>query len=82
MVVRFVDGQVVGQLLADESRAESGCGYVRSLGVLKEERGRGIARALLLTSFEYYRQLGRQTVQLGVDSETRRVQPASTSQLG
>jgi len=64
-----VGGQVVGRLLADESRAESGCGYVRSLGVLKEARGRGIARALLLTSFEYYRQLGRQTVQLGVDSE-------------
>jgi ribosomal protein S18 acetylase RimI-like enzyme len=65
----FVDGRHIGHLLADESRAESGSGYVRSLGVLKEARGRGIARALLLTSFDYYRQLGRQTVQLGVDSE-------------
>lgn len=59
----------VGLLIGDNRRAEQGVGYVRSVGVQKELRGRGIARALLLTAFADYQQRGRTGVQLGVDTQ-------------
>jgi ribosomal protein S18 acetylase RimI-like enzyme len=43
-------------------------GYVRILGVQKAWRGRGLARALLLSAFSDYRQRGCLGVQLGVDT--------------
>lgn len=65
-----VDGTPAAVCLVDESRAEAGDGYIRSLGVLREFRGRGLARLLLERAFVRYRDLGRLGVQLGVDSES------------
>ncbi|MCZ3389236.1 MAG: GNAT family N-acetyltransferase [Actinomycetia bacterium] len=58
----------VGLLIGDNRREESGVGFVRSVGVQKRIRGRGIARALLLSAFADYRDRGRTAVQLGVDT--------------
>jgi ribosomal protein S18 acetylase RimI-like enzyme len=40
-------GQIVGHVLGSNRYASEDCGYVASLGVLSEHRGRGLARALL-----------------------------------
>lgn len=66
----MVDGSPAAVCLVDESRAESGDGYVRSLSVLGKFRGRGLAKLLLQRAFVRYRDLGRLGVQLGVDSES------------
>ncbi|HEX5018404.1 MAG TPA: GNAT family N-acetyltransferase [Actinomycetes bacterium] len=58
----------VGMLMGDRRRVEQGDGYVRNVGVRKELRGRGIAKALLLTSFAHWRNVGCSGVQLGVDT--------------
>lgn len=58
----------VGLLIGDNRRAEQGVGFVPSVGVQKQLRGRGIARALLLTAFADFLQRGRTGVQLGVDT--------------
>ena len=58
----------VGLLIGDNRRAEQGGGFIPTVGVQKHLRGRGIARALLLSSFADYRQRGRTGVQLGVDT--------------
>jgi ribosomal protein S18 acetylase RimI-like enzyme len=58
----------VGLLIGDNRRVEQGVGYVRSVGVQKHLRGRGVARALLLTAFADYQRQGRSSVQLGVDT--------------
>lgn len=63
-----VRGVPAAVCLLDESRAELGDGYVRTLGVRREFRGRGLAQLLLLRAFVYYRDRGRAGVQLGVDS--------------
>jgi ribosomal protein S18 acetylase RimI-like enzyme len=65
-----VDGAPAAVCILDDSRADSGDGYVRSLGVLREFRGRGLARLLLQRAFTYYRERGFDGVQLGVDSES------------
>jgi ribosomal protein S18 acetylase RimI-like enzyme len=52
----------------DDSRLEVREGYVRSLGVLREFRGRGLASLLLQRAFAYYRDRGCVSVSLGVDS--------------
>ena len=65
-----VDGVPAAVCLLDESRAELGDGFVRTLGVLREYRGRGLAQALLERSFRYYRDRGRAGVQLSVDSDS------------
>jgi ribosomal protein S18 acetylase RimI-like enzyme len=43
-------------------------GYVDSLGTLREFRGRGLGRALLLTAFEEFRRRGVPRVSLAVDA--------------
>jgi len=63
-----VDGAPAAACLLDESRSDFGEGYVRTLGVLREHRGRGLAQLLLLRAFHYYRGRGRDGVLLGVDS--------------
>ncbi|MFN8168016.1 MAG: GNAT family N-acetyltransferase [Candidatus Nanopelagicales bacterium] len=55
-----VDGVRAAICLLDESRADRGEGYVAVLGVLKEFRGRGLARLLLRRAFVHYRDLGPQ----------------------
>lgn len=64
-----VDDDVVGVLLGDDTRVHDGVGFVRTLGVRKEMRGRGIAKCLLLNAFDDYRRRGRRAVQLGVDAQ-------------
>jgi ribosomal protein S18 acetylase RimI-like enzyme len=64
-----VDGRLVGVCKASGRNADVGGGYVADLCVLDGYRGRGIARALLLSTFEAYRRTGRDHVQLNVDSE-------------
>jgi len=63
-----VDGVPAAVCLLDESRADLGDGYVRTLGVAREFRGRGLAQLLLVRAFLYYRDRGRSGVQLAVDS--------------
>jgi GNAT superfamily N-acetyltransferase len=65
-----VDGVDAAICLMDESRADLDGGYVRTLGVAREFRGRGLAALLLSRAFDYYRAKGRRSVQLGVDSES------------
>jgi mycothiol synthase len=60
--------EAVGLLIGDDRRAASDVGYIGAVGVLRRERGRGIARALLLAAFADYRGRGRTGVQLGVDT--------------
>ena len=60
--------ELVGVLLGDDRRAEQGDGFIRSLGVRRDLRGLGIARALMLTSFAHWQAMGRRGVQLGVDT--------------
>ncbi|MFN8149035.1 MAG: GNAT family N-acetyltransferase [Candidatus Nanopelagicales bacterium] len=63
-----VDGQPAAVCILDDSRREIGEGYVRSLGVLREFRGRGLAKLLLQRAFAGYAERGLRGVQLGVDS--------------
>ncbi len=65
-----VGGAPAAVCIIDESRAETGDGYIRSLSVLREFRGRGLAKLLLRRAFVRYRDRGRLGVQLGVDSES------------
>jgi mycothiol synthase len=47
----------------------SGGGWIGALGVRREWRGRGLAKALLLHSFREFHRRGQRRVGLGVDSE-------------
>jgi mycothiol synthase len=61
------DGTVVGislVLLAD------GCGYIAKLAVRKDQRNRGLARALLAESFQVAREHGATRSELSTDSRT------------
>jgi len=53
-----------------ENGAKHDQGYVASLGVLPEWRGRGLARCLLTTSFAEYQRLGKRSVSLHVDADS------------
>jgi mycothiol synthase len=60
-------GALIGQPHADENAS---LGYVGLLGVRRAFRGRGIAEALLRTSFVQFHGLGRRGVCLHVDTES------------
>ncbi len=60
-------GADVGVLLGRNNKPDYG--WVRSLGVLKQARGRGIARFLLRTAFAEFARRGRDAVGLGVDTQ-------------
>jgi mycothiol synthase len=64
--VATVDGTPAAGLYGAELPT---CGYVDTLGTLRDFRGRGIARALLLTAFEEFYRRGQPRVVLGVDTE-------------
>jgi ribosomal protein S18 acetylase RimI-like enzyme len=66
--VAELDGEPVAMCLTDDSRAASGGGYVRTLGVLEPARGRGIARHLLRTAFTAHAARGWSWTALRVDS--------------
>lgn len=61
-----VDGVPAGVLIGEWHDDN---GWVKSLGVLREARGRGVGTALLLTAFDAFRKAGAPKVGLGVDSD-------------
>ncbi|HWG94803.1 MAG TPA: GNAT family N-acetyltransferase [Mycobacteriales bacterium] len=64
-----VDGDDAGFLHeTDQFVEDEGAGYVWRLGVRREARGRGVARALLLSSFAAVRDRGRSAALLHVDT--------------
>ncbi|RSM65193.1 GNAT family N-acetyltransferase [Actinoplanes sp. ATCC 53533] len=62
-----VDGQWAGVLQSSDSSAADNDGWVRSLGVLRPYRRRGVGAALLHRAFAAYAAKGRTTAGLGVD---------------
>ncbi|GAA5024468.1 GNAT family N-acetyltransferase [Terrabacter aeriphilus] len=60
-------GAVVGMAFVVVS---SGCAYVDKLAVRRDERGRGLARALLVDAFEVARVHGGERSELSTDSRT------------
>jgi mycothiol synthase len=67
--VAVTGGQIAGIVKASGRSADLDVGYVAELAVLPAQRGRGIARALLLDTFEAYRRAGRRRGELTVDTE-------------
>lgn len=63
------DGEPVGLCIIDDSRAEFGDSYVRTIGVLPSARGRGIARWLLGCAVADAAARGRTGIGLSVDGE-------------
>ena len=68
-MVGAADDEPVGLCVLDDSRAEFGEGHVRTLGIVREARGRGIARWLLACAAAYAVRRGRTTNTLTVDGE-------------
>ncbi len=65
-----VDGEAVAlQTALDRYGTLDDTGYVAVLGVRRDWRGRGIARALLETSFAEFSRRGKKTVVLHVDAD-------------
>lgn len=62
-----VDGTTAGELIAFE---DEGRGYVGHLGVLREARGRGAAKALLRATFAELAKRGFRRVELSVDASS------------
>ncbi len=67
--VAEVDGEPAAVLIGDDSRAELGTAWVRTLGVVPRFRGRGLGRLLLRTAFAAAHARGLSAVGLAVDSE-------------
>jgi Acetyltransferase (GNAT) family. len=65
-----LDGVPVGATTATDRYIDQNNGYIGSLGVLREGRGRGVAKALLADTFASYRDARRSRVLLHVDSES------------
>ena len=64
-----LDGEDVGFLSeTDQFLEDEDAGYVQRLGVERSARGRGVAKALLLSSFAHMRERGRTAALLHVDS--------------
>jgi len=68
--IALVGGEPAGLLVADDSLAEQRESYVRTLGVLREFRGRGVAKSLLANAFAAAAARGYVRVSLTVDSES------------
>lgn len=65
------DGHVVGASLCyGSNEGDPNQGYVETLAVMREWRGRGIGRALLLFSFHELMRRGKHSAALGVDAES------------
>lgn len=64
-----LEGRPVGLCILDDSKAEFGEGYVRTLGVLTEARGRGIGKWLLQCGAVDAVRRGRSAIALAVDGE-------------
>ncbi|HYN75220.1 MAG TPA: GNAT family N-acetyltransferase [Candidatus Limnocylindria bacterium] len=77
-----VDGVSAAVCLANDHLAEHGWGYVGTLGVLEEYRGRGLGRLLLEQFFAQSSERGRLGVRLGVDTENGTGAPALYAAVG
>jgi mycothiol synthase len=65
------DDNAVGAIIGLRSHgSHTDAGYIGSLGVAREWRGRGLARALLTRAFAEYRRRGKRTVTLEVDADS------------
>ncbi|MFJ8108137.1 GNAT family N-acetyltransferase [Streptomyces sp. NPDC096132] len=69
-----------GFLLARDDR--EAMGWIRSIGVLREARGRGLAGLLLEQAFAAFAARGRDTVGLGVDTSNATGAPALYARQG
>jgi len=65
--VAELDGVPVGALQSSDQGVEDNEGWVKSLAVLKEQRGKGVGGALLRTALATYAAKGRTRAGLGVD---------------
>ena len=65
-----VGSDPAGLLIGDDTFVDHDRAFVRTLGVRRRYRGRGVARALLRTAFAEAARRGRGSVALGVDSES------------
>ena len=65
-----LDGRPLGAIIMNRELAEDLAGYVSYVGVLREGRGRGLAKALLYKGFETSRDSGYTTVKLFVDADS------------
>lgn len=65
-----LDGVPVGARTVSDRYLDQNDGYIGSLGVLREGRGHGVAKALLADTFGFYRDARRSRVLLHVDSES------------
>jgi mycothiol synthase len=65
--VAEVDGVLAGVLRSSNQSVEHNEGWVRTLGVARPYRGRGLAQLLLRTAFAAYAAKGRTSAGLGVD---------------
>lgn len=70
----------VGFLIARDDR--EALGWVRSVGVVREARGRGLGGLLLRQAFAAFAARGRETVGLGVDTENTTGAPALYARNG
>jgi ribosomal protein S18 acetylase RimI-like enzyme len=69
IAVDVASGTDVGLLIATDRAVEQDDGWVAELCVVPHARGRGVAKALLATAFDYYRNRGLSGVALGVDAD-------------
>jgi len=69
-----------GFLIAGNNRPAMG--WIRSIGVLREARGQGLASLLLSHAFAAFAELGRDTVGLGVDTDNTTGAPALYARHG
>ena len=68
--VALLDGRPVGELQMSHRRREFDRGYVDTLGVLRDARGRGVATALLQHAFDVCAARGQTGCELGVDTDS------------
>lgn len=66
-LVAELDGAIVGALVAQGNLP--GLGWIASLGVLADARGRGVGLALLRAAIDEFARLDVQRISLGVDAE-------------
>ncbi len=70
LYVALVDNSIVGTTLC-RIYPEDAAGYIWQVAVLRSQRGRGIARQLLLTAFDEYYRRGIRRVELHVDAASQ-----------
>jgi mycothiol synthase len=65
----LVDDRVVGFYLSEVFDDQPGCVWLEIVGVLPEQRGRGLGTALTADALNMYKQAGFEFCRLGVDDE-------------